>query len=173
MAWRLHRRNIDVNNANLAGDVKWLLVLAASMLRSWTTRPGLPDIMQSHIKDTTRTLAVEHFAANLKSYQSWEDHSKCSEDICLAYQLDQDNYPRVHFPEERRDCTCSNPAVDPAVSATVLVNSLDSFLLIRFSLENGADEEPVEVLDAAPEPHYVAISDLWSHGLGNPKENPL
>ena len=63
---------------------------------------------QSFWIDATRTMAVDYFATNLKSYQSSEDHSSCRENLCSAYQLDPDKYEVAHAPENGINCKCSH-----------------------------------------------------------------
>ena len=58
-------------------------------------------------KDISRTLAVDYFATNLKSHQSSEDHSKCSEDLCAAYQLNPGEYKVAHALDECCHSSCS------------------------------------------------------------------
>ncbi|KAI9695696.1 MAG: hypothetical protein M1820_008459 [Bogoriella megaspora] len=132
-----------------------------------------PRTTASMLRDKTRTLAVDHFEINLESHQASEDHSRCSEDICVAYQLDPETYKTLHFGGKLGDCSCAHQELDPAISAAVLLNSSESYPLIKVSLEEGAEEDLLEVLDSASESSYVAISHVWSHGLGNPKSNSL
>ena len=132
-----------------------------------------PRTISALEKDSARTLAVDHFETNLKSHQSSEDHSKCSRDMCVAYQLDPENYHNTHFPNEHHGEDCGHWDLDPDVSGAVLLSGPDSFPVLTFSLTGDGSNETLEVFDSASEPYYVAISHVWSHGFGNPKQNSL
>jgi hypothetical protein len=124
--------------------------------------------------DTSRTLASDYFAINTKSPQSDEDHSACTIEMCLAYQLDWENYPKIHSDSD--NCSCDNLLVDPEITGRVLADGVSFPLVQVSSREDGArdsGEATIEILDSASEHAYVAISHVWSHGLGNPQENSL
>lgn len=123
-------------------------------------------------REGSRTLAVDFFGTNLKSSQTNEDHSKCSEDMCVAYQLDPEKYKVAHAPDQGRSCSCSHLHLDPEIASAVLSSDTETFPLVTIPMDGG-DEMSIEVLDAVSDPSFVAISHVWSHGMGNPKQNSL
>lgn len=141
---------------------------------SITTLGWCPRTVNAFLLDTSRSLASDYFSINTKSPQSDEDHSTCTTEMCLAYQLDWENYPRIHAVSD--NCSCDNLLVDPDITGAVLVDDV-SFPLVQVSSPTDgsvdASETAIEILDSASEQAYVAISHVWSHGLGNPQENSL
>lgn len=67
-----------------------------------------------------RSLALDYFATNLKSHQTSEDHSKCSKDICVAYQLDSDAYTVKHT-TDHPGCECAHLEMDLDIAAAILI----------------------------------------------------
>jgi hypothetical protein len=149
-----------------------------------------PRTAQYFWSDGSRTMAVDYFATNLKSYQSSEDHSSCTEDVCSAYQLVPEKYEVVHAPEKGTKCKCPHLDLDPNSSSKILESGDGSFPLVTVSaptestsndLDSGfssltlshltESETFVKAYDAASKGNYVAISHVWSHGLGNPRKN--
>lgn len=131
-----------------------------------------PRTIHAFRLDTSRTLASAYFTINTKSPQINEDHSACSARMCLAYQLDSKNYPRVHSASETQDCSCANLSADPNVTGAILGNE-GSSPLVRVSSVKDNNTAQIEILDSAPGQDYIAVSHVWSHGLGNPHENSL
>ena len=129
-----------------------------------------PRTAENMWREMTRTLALDFFAVNLKTHQSSEDHSGCSQDICLAYQLEAKDYLVIHTTEK---CSCPFLGPDPDIASAVLNSGEDSIPLTTLFEHRGKDSVSVEVLDAASEEEYIAISHVWSHGLGNPRHNAL
>lgn len=147
------------------------------ILDSMTRLRWCPHTINTFSMDSYRTLVSDYFAINTKSPQSDEDHSIYTMEMCLTYQLDKRDYSRIHFDVETRGCLgskCCNLRVDPDISGAVLV-AKENFPLVQVSLpDDSADVQPtVDILDSAPEEVSVAISPVWSHGLGNPHENSL
>lgn len=132
-----------------------------------------PCTINAFTTSTSRMLAAEYFAVNTKSPQTDEDHSKCTSKMCLAYQLDEQSYPRVHIGST--GCSCVNLGINLEVSETILEESSNNYPLVRVAIPEGADTMPgsLEILSSASAGPYVAVSHVWSHGLGNPQENSL
>ncbi|KAL6307915.1 hypothetical protein BKA93DRAFT_26621 [Sparassis latifolia] len=94
------------------------------------------------------------------------DHSECTDTVCNADCLDEETYVTRHV---RLGCTCPHIQVDGGVVATILANG--GVPRIRVPKISTSDEDiHIEVVDDGP---YVAISHVWSHGLGNPRDNAL
>jgi hypothetical protein len=124
-------------------------------------------------KSSTRSLALDHFAINLKSLQTTEDHSNCSEDNCAAYQLDPEAYTIPHVVAKTSTCECAQLELDPDIASAILASDEDSYPIIRLSKTDVNDDVTIESFDGSEEDHYIAIFHVWSHGLGNPKRNAL
>ncbi|KAI0423968.1 hypothetical protein F5Y09DRAFT_354200, partial [Xylaria sp. FL1042] len=102
-----------------------------------------------------------------------KDHSTCSGDICVANQLDNSTY----VPSHAADCTVSNCSgvVESDVSALCDVLNAGGIPLVRLSKD--VTQKSIEIgcfdLCGSVSPRYVAISHVWSDGMGNPKANGL
>lgn len=123
----------------------------------------------------SRTLALDHFAVNLKTVQTVEDHSSCSEDFCAAYQLDTEAYTNPHVVAEASICDCEHLGLDPVIASAILASDGESYPVIKLSRTEPNDDATifVESFNSSEVDDYVAISHVWSHGLGNPKQNSL
>ena len=108
-----------------------------------------------------------------------KDHSDCSESRCVAYQTDEKSYETKHT---TKDCSCSFVYAEQDDLNNVLLNSSEAIPLIRagrVQMRKGReskDKSYIEVVSshtAGKVLPYVAISHLWSDGLGNNKENAI
>lgn len=93
-------------------------------------------------------------------------HHKCTKLECVAAQIDTTKYETQHVSS---DCDCSFVKV----AAHELANSLSLGRIPRIRIEvRGAASDNIRtsVVDEGP---YVAISHVWSHGLGNQYSNSL
>ena len=113
-----------------------------------------------------------------------KDHSRCTEDGCIVNQLDGNTYMTSHGPG------CQAPDICCIVHAPVKeicdILQAGNIPLLRTSAEDdfpgmslqvesftlGPDNEP-QSISATKRPSYVAISHVWSDGMGNPTANAL
>ena len=116
------------------------------------------------------------FASMLVPPGQDKDHSKCSSTKCLAYQVsDQKEYVTKHTHDA---CTCEFVFASQKQVAQVLLQDTLSVPLIGASEPvRGEDGQLyVEILasNLSSEPvRYVAISHIWSDGLGNNSSNAV
>ncbi|KAI0757794.1 hypothetical protein C8Q80DRAFT_1341132 [Daedaleopsis nitida] len=99
------------------------------------------------------------------------DHGRCSASKCEAFSIDKGSYRSVHTQSCRGHCSF----------LSVDVRELESIILEgKVPLVEVGDEgrditllrgEPASSSSSATE--YVAISHVWSDGLGNPKRNAI
>ena len=135
----------------------------------WKDLGWCPRTITSLLADKTRTLAYDYALSNIKSPQSDEDHTACSEAICLAHQVEEKNYPRAHSSE---DCSCPDLTVETEVAKAILIEPA-SFPLVRLDGDRNSAIPALELFNAAEATNFIAVSHVWSHGLGNPNENSL
>jgi len=88
-------------------------------------------------------------------------HQQCSEFSCSAYERDKNEYKTKHT---SRFCTC----VHRTVCVAELVRILEKGEIPAIHLQDSS-----QVLSVMPAIRYVAISHVWSDGLGNPDANTL
>ncbi|KIJ52516.1 hypothetical protein M422DRAFT_64970 [Sphaerobolus stellatus SS14] len=98
------------------------------------------------------------------------DHGTCTSDECLAYQIDDATYITRHIEEE---CTCEYIQVDVPVVIKILNDG--GMPAIQISLSERNEVQELLVLDVWSDPRteYIAISHVWSDGLGNVEANSL
>lgn len=105
------------------------------------------------------------FASRLERLRTKADHSKCTTNKCFAFHINTDEYETQHT----KDCRgCTNVSIDYDELAEIL--HLNKTPRARVEV---MDEEPHIVLTLADSGPYVAISHVWSDGLGNAEENVL
>lgn len=96
-------------------------------------------------------------------------HSNCCDQKCSAYQVDEKNYRRLHAP----NCDESGCA-DLPVDSVSLHDALSAELVALTRLyESDIGKTGLPIMRAEPGIKYVAISHVWSDGLGNPKANAI
>jgi hypothetical protein len=134
-------------------------VFLASSLKS----PHYRDARRSSPKLLSPTGSLSSCAMDTYSqYQSLPpNHKECSDFSCSAYQWKPEEYKTKHVFE---NCTCTHIEVD----ATDLARILDKGDIPIVLVENGIRITPAESTHG-----YVAISHVWSDGLGNLNANAL
>lgn len=96
------------------------------------------------------------------------DHSKCSADICRELQLDRRTYQVRHTPDCTDPSRCTSCSIDGGLIAELIENGQTPVIRVT-QLGHGRAE--VEIM---PEQRaFLAISHVWGHGRGNPRENAL
>lgn len=124
-----------------------------------------------------------------------KDHGRCADGICDAYQLDESTYETKHVDSE---CRCmhkpsSNDTVGKNI-ADVLDNGRIPVCTVTILEHGGVEKLKIEVVDSSMPVRelfiwdkikqrvdayysqgvkYVAISHVWSDGMGNTKGNTL
>jgi hypothetical protein len=68
-------------------------------------------------------------------------------------------------------CGCSEFGPDPDLLKSII--SRGGIPLAKVKLNEDTSEYILEVVTAEPHIPYIAISYVWSHGLGNPEDNRL
>jgi hypothetical protein len=93
-------------------------------------------------------------------------HQKC-EDVCIAYNIDEEKYKTNH---ERDGCECSFISIPVSEMRSIVEGG---GIPIAF-LKTGNDGKiSLGVKAATATDSYIAFSHVWSDGLGNTKGNSL
>ncbi|KAJ6469397.1 hypothetical protein C8R45DRAFT_430419 [Mycena sanguinolenta] len=103
--------------------------------------------------------AYNFFAARLPP-RTLVDHAHCTDWTCVADQVDDSRYETKHVED---GCGCASVRVAPEQLSAVLAREKVPRLVLSNDLK-------VSVSESEP---YIAISHVWAHGLGNPKDNAL
>lgn len=88
-------------------------------------------------------------------------HDNCTSNTCHAYQIDEESYKTLHT-----SSTCHCDFLGPDMAAIIGLIALNKIPVLYW---DGALK--VDFVRAGT--NYVAISHVWSHGLGNPSGNEL
>jgi Heterokaryon incompatibility protein (HET) len=112
-----------------------------------------------------------YFASMLKQPASASgSHALCDKERCRTNNIDRESYRPKHISP---NCTCDFIGPNP----DDLAHALDKggFPLIRVSRSAGQVTPHLDVVDSPLEssPTYVALSHVWSDGLGNLHANAL
>ncbi|KAF7540755.1 hypothetical protein G7054_g1166 [Neopestalotiopsis clavispora] len=114
-------------------------------------------------------------ASSLSKPGVGKDHSHCSEHKCLAYQVREEEYRTRHTKE---DCDCEFVFASQSELASVLCGETGSIpLVLPWDPARGHDGKlHVHLQESGPMANrkpFVAISHVWSDGLGNAEDNAI
>ena len=96
-------------------------------------------------------------------------HDACTTIECDAYQIHEEDYKNAHADECEDPDTCPFVAVDAQKVGSVLRNDKIPVLRVKITDQTSRDIE----LEVASDEPFIAISHVWSHGLGNVNSNAL
>jgi len=113
-------------------------------------------------------LETKYFYSQLPPLDPGVSHTSCTRFQCLAYQVKEANYNYVHAHD---GCRCGFLKPDPRK----LLDSLQkgSIPLIKPILSPDTLGNEISIVEGLPDTRYVAISHVWSDGLGNPHANAM
>ena len=97
-------------------------------------------------------------------------HAICTASRCIAYNIDESHY----VPQHRNNCgrtNCTLTDVSSASVASIIENDFGIPLVSCSFSSHGTMR--TEIVRAMPDSKYIAISHVWSGGLGNPSKNGL
>ncbi len=159
--------------------------LQAAMIWYWNVLPDVTLRLTDHISlledagwcGTTVLRAWSYvfpltlYAASTMAPSSsrYRDHTKCSRTICEAFTIsDENTYETKHTPD------CSGTCGQAKVIQRNLHDTIMQGRIPIITLSLGSDGKlSTEVTHSGDVSHYIAISHVWSHGLGNLHENSL
>lgn len=100
-----------------------------------------------------------------------KNHHSCSWECCLADHIDAETYRTRHV---QSDCACEDAVEDKVVDQVrrVILEQKTPGLTIS-ECRNEISSGEIKVHRVGPTTRYVAISHVWSDGLGNNKRNSL
>ncbi|KAI9853645.1 MAG: hypothetical protein M1813_002036 [Trichoglossum hirsutum] len=112
-----------------------------------------------------------YFASFFRRSQSREDHQECTSNKCTADHINETEYQTKHM---TNGCMCSHlgPPID-RVCSILEGGGLPLISLSEVTQNGGVDEVKMEVVAHRSPLPYVAISHVWSDGLGNVNSNTL
>ncbi|KAF2716588.1 hypothetical protein K431DRAFT_350225 [Polychaeton citri CBS 116435] len=132
-------------------------VYAASMLKppDYKNEVGNPADEKASISGKTA------HARALNESPTRTEHRLCSESRCQAYELREKEYETKHV---SKSCVCNHLEV----KTSTVINILGKGQIPLVQVGRG-----VHIVPAESGSQYVAISHVWSDGLGNPRANAI
>ena len=148
-------------NVNVA---KWIPGLANDDILSLRMRaqgwcPSVIGILRSKT-----SVEVMYYASNLEK-PGVQDHDRCNLDRCIAYQIDPGQYVTKHSEGHCLGPACQHIHADQKAMLKILEEGSIP-LICEIGLEIG-------LVASAKVDQYVAISHVWSDGMGNNSTNSL
>ena len=113
-------------------------------------------------------LETKYFYSQLPPPDLGVSHASCTQFQCLAYQVKEARYKYAHAHD---DCRCGFLKPDPERLLKALQKGL--IPLIKPVLSPGTPGDIICIVEGQPDTRYVAISHVWSDGLGNPYTNAM
>ena len=109
---------------------------------------------------------LNHYTTGLSRQHRVNDHDRCDWDICVGNNVDEQSYQTKHV---REQCTCQFVGPNPMIVKEIIRKN--QIPLVEMSFTDGNLQ--LDVVTANPSIEYVAISHVWSGGLGNFVQNTL
>jgi hypothetical protein len=113
-------------------------------------------------------ITAQYFLSSFPPPRGTINHSRCVEYECLADQIEDANYQSIH---NTPGCMCKH--LGPSSEEIVSAIERGIVPLIKLTSQNNSTTYQLDVVERQTETHYVAISHVWSHGLGNVSSNSL
>jgi hypothetical protein len=123
----------------------------------------------ARIVDRYSSLQLFHFMSKLAKPSTVQSHVNCSEYRCIANQIVAADYKPSHWPS---GCKCESIVIENRATVPILEQE-DRIPLLRIRVGDSVNDTTVEVIGSTPETQYIAISHVWSDGMGNPYETAL
>lgn len=115
------------------------------------------------IQNEMHSITTQLFLAQYDRWVLERDHFDCSNSRCKRLEVSSEDYKTVHVDSE---CQCSFQGLSD-IAETINTGNM---VAIEFH-ESQIQATLIPVL--GPKPVYVAISHVWSDGMGNPKCSAL
>ncbi|KIX96499.1 uncharacterized protein Z520_07765 [Fonsecaea multimorphosa CBS 102226] len=96
------------------------------------------------------------------------DHSKCTGSTCVGNYVDPEGYQTQHT---EAGCECELIGADQDQVVSILEGG--GIPVVGFSWYGINRDEPLSIIKSSSSTPYVAISHVWSHGLGNVRTNAI
>ena len=143
---------------------KWIPGLTSDDLFSLRMRAQGWCPSEIGILRSKTSVEVLHYASHLDR-PGTKDHDRCNLDTCIAYQIDPGQYHTKHDENRCSGSACRHIHADQKAMLKILEEG--SIPLIgEIGLEIG-------LVASAKVDRYVAISHVWSDGMGNNSTNSL
>ncbi|KAH0562872.1 hypothetical protein GP486_002522 [Trichoglossum hirsutum] len=165
---------LDAAGKQVSRDFRYFgwgaLVIGSDPLTARMLAAGWCEAEVSRLMESCQMTGM-YFASFFHRSQSKESHKQCTQNACIANRINETEYQTKHM---TGGCMCSHlgPPMDQVYSILER-GGLPLILLSEVTENGGADEVKMEVVAHRSPLPYVAISHVWSDGLGNVNSNTL
>ncbi|KAL8958620.1 MAG: hypothetical protein Q9193_004357 [Seirophora villosa] len=146
----------------------WGLLLRAHPRSELMKRHGYCPSEIHRIRNTFHKLSTSHFLTWMNRADATASHEHCNSRECLLRLNNLRPYGAQHW---LNDCHCPNLTVD--IAKVIAILSRGGLPLLQMIQTEPSHELHLDVIEASSSSKYVAISHVWSDGLGNPQANAL
>lgn len=115
-------------------------------------------------------LEAFYYVSNLRKI-TYQDHDLCTSSKCIANQISPHTYMTSHSEKTCKNSTCKHIGVDQQEMLHILEDG--HIPLIQFDRNNSCTPSAMRLVSSENVAGYVAISHVWSDGLGNNDANSL
>ena len=145
----------------------WASAVDQAFWRKVMLRSGSCPSQMSVVLATSFSVQTLHFMTLLGQIGDREQHNQCTQEQCLAGQVDLEAYKTKHVDDS---CSCSELSLDETALQRILMNGDiplvsiegDTLLDVTLKLESNSLEK-----------NYFALLHIWADGLGNKRANAL
>lgn len=126
-----------------------------------------------HVEQWQSTSISElYFIASLDRPAPGKQHANCTATACRAFQMDDHTYEINHVSP---DCACDKVWASQAQLSRILNSGANTIpLIVPFAIDvDSGSRQHCRLVNSASCKEYVAISHVWSDGLGNPYANAI
>lgn len=116
-------------------------------------------------------ISTAYFASRIARFKKG-NHVECTETKCVAYQVTSDYLPMHVNANNCVDSHCSLIEVDAEKISSLLRKGATPVISVRL-MQTDSQKVITEIQDSTLVDQYVAISHVWSDGLGNSDANAL
>ena len=186
---RLGSYSVKTNRKILPLERLQLFPNSTDLFKGKTAGPGwCPNeysmLRQILSRDTTGLLIASRLRRSFSDLEL--SHDSCTTDRCVANQVEDGTYQRKHTAGCPDPVGCRNMVIDSDVAAQMIRQGRLPLVRIEFApFEQWENKYRLDWTNWRSERHtpvemgfqetenYIAISHVWSHGLGNPEDNAL
>lgn len=154
--------------SKLCPPLKEVLPLTRARKRAFVDLAWCPHQVQTIWNDYPCIVGL-YLLSFVRKCGHHRDHSPCLQRTTCVANAPRSMEDRVHHVNE--GCTCSPVAVDEKQIASFI--EAGAVPVISAARMDEACEHKAEVIKRAANTRYIAISHVWSDGLGNPSQNAL
>ena len=137
------------------------LLVSSMMAQGWCQS-------QMHRICSSYNWSIAHYISHITRREAGSDaHNRCSTKLCQAYNSSQDGYVTAHT---EQSCRCSFLTAPTDKIIQIIQDGGVPLVSIRKRRYGGLR---IKIQAATAPNQYIAISHVWSGGLGNPQANFL